>query len=208
MTVIALSFSNHRPEALPYIREIMLRHQVVFLEEAADPAFVDMLDHRIGIDAYVDRLDTEYPEFSRLSCIMLRELYGQGIVLKQVEPYITRLIEIHELFAAGKRPADVTGSNRLKQVYLAEKAATGALIDFYTAAAGAPFPIVLATLTEIEGRTADVPHARDEWHALQKVNRLRMDECELLFSRIRLAGTEEANRIVDAYLNERGIHWR
>ena len=63
------------PEALPYVKKLMQQHPVIFLEEAHEQEFSNMLDDRISVEAYVAGLDTEYPEFSRLSCMMYRELH-------------------------------------------------------------------------------------------------------------------------------------
>ncbi len=53
MATITIAYSNHRPEALRYTARSMGRHQVVFLEEALDPAFEAMLNGRLAIDDHV-----------------------------------------------------------------------------------------------------------------------------------------------------------
>lgn len=173
MIRITLAYTNHRPEALPYAKEIMRSHEAVLLEEASDPAFNRMLHRRQAVEDYVALLDTEYPGFSRLSCIMFQELHDQGMVFKQVEPYIDRLIEIHELFAKGKSPANVLKIKRLKQVYLAEKAATGTLIDFYEAVAKQPIPIVLAALKAFAKADAQRFRLRDDLRSAALVEEVR-----------------------------------
>jgi hypothetical protein len=146
MATITIAYSNHRPEALAYTASAMRRHPVVFLEEAPDPAFGAMLSGRLAIDAYVAELDTEYPEFSRLSCRMMRVLNSEGIRFEQVEPFVQRLLQVHDGFASGLTPEDIMGDGLLMPVYAAEKEATRTLIDFYASAAGQPFEDVLAAL--------------------------------------------------------------
>jgi len=48
-----------------------------------------------------------------------------------VEPYLERLLQIHDLFSEGKTPEDVLRIPRLRSVYVSEKRATAALISYY-----------------------------------------------------------------------------
>jgi hypothetical protein len=57
----------------------------------------------------------------------------------EVEPYLEKLGLIHDLFERGKTPADILDDAELKEVYLAEKRATGALITYYGRSRQAPF---------------------------------------------------------------------
>jgi hypothetical protein len=315
MADITIAYSNHRPETLRHTAELMRKHQIVFLEEAPDPAFARMLDGTLGVEAYVARLDTEYPEFSRQACRMVRTLHANGTRFEQVEPFIERLIQIHELFARGQEPSAVLQMPVLSSVYAAEKEATRTLIDFYETALQQPFDAVLSALkafaradaarfrlrdrmradalehrmgefhscyieagsmhfwlgremkrrlsgsrhtlqrhypmaeatraatgriylmgpgddltlryiynpeaasptidllaarslifnkilakTEIVGSADASPHLLDEWRALQKANRLQINDCKALFPRVRTASTAAANAAVDAYL--------
>ena len=91
-------------------------------------------------------LDIEYPEFSRLICRTKRELNARGTRFEQVDPYIERMLRIHEIFFFGSTPGDVQDDLLLKEVYTAEKTATRRLIDFDSAAAAKPFQSVLDAL--------------------------------------------------------------
>ncbi len=146
MGKLTIVYSNHRPETLPFAANLMRRHQAVVLEDPPDPNFDAMLSGAYSIDSYVSGLDTEYPEFSRRCCQILRELKGEGVRLFQVEPFLEQLLTIHEMFADGKSPRDIPKSTPLMTVYLAEKKATGALIDFYETAARGGFHRVMAAL--------------------------------------------------------------
>ena len=127
--VVALS--NHRPECLDPAVQLMERHDVLILEEPRDHRFQGMLTGELAIDEYLETLDLEYPEFSRRMSEMLRELHGAGKTLYQVEPFLEKLIEIHEMFADGGTPADLKVGSDLHKVYAAERDATAALLQFY-----------------------------------------------------------------------------
>jgi hypothetical protein len=124
-----------------------------------------MLDGRLAIADYVAELDTEYPEFSRESCRMLRTLKAQGIRFEQVEPFIQRLIRIHARLAAGQTPVDILNDAHLKPVYAAEKEATRTLIDYYAASAKQPFEVVLEALKTFAVADADRFRLRDSMRA-------------------------------------------
>ena len=75
--------------------------------------------------------DLEFPDFSRKMCFLLRELKREGKIIFQVEPYLERLIFIHELFSEGHSPDSLKKNTKLYPVYLAERNATGALLSYY-----------------------------------------------------------------------------
>lgn len=129
--MITIGFSSHRTEIIPFARQIMEQHQSIVLEEPPHPKFADMLNGNLSIADYLMETDIEFPEFDRLMCNELRRLHQKGKKLLQIEPYLERLLKIHDYFAEGSTPVDVLNMADLKTVYLAEKAATGALINFY-----------------------------------------------------------------------------
>jgi hypothetical protein len=172
MATFTIAYSNHRPEALDHTAEMMRRHQVVFLEEAPDPLFSAMLEGQLSIDDYVAGIDTEYPDFSRMSCRMIRRLNADGTHFEQVEPFIERLIEIHELFASGATPDDILKDPVLRAVYAAEKEATRTLIDFYDAVVKQPFDLVLTTLKAFARADASRFRLRDGMRADAVANRV------------------------------------
>ncbi|MFO7554297.1 MAG: hypothetical protein R6W88_03760 [Desulfobacterales bacterium] len=129
--MITIGFLPHRAEIIPFARQKMEQHQIIVLEEPPHPKFADMLDGDLSIDDYLMEIDIGFPEFERLMCKEARRLHQKGKKLLQVEPYLERLLEIHEYFAQGRTPAEVLNIAHLKAVYLAEKSATGALINYY-----------------------------------------------------------------------------
>ena len=143
---VTVALSHHRPEFVRPAADLMADHAAVFLEEPPSRALDEMLRGDIPIENYVAMLDTEYPEFSFRMAAALRRLFAKGIMIFGVEPYLAHLIEIHELFADGGSPADLQPDTTRKRVYLAEHAATGALLAFYEAAARGSFSQLIKTV--------------------------------------------------------------
>ena len=128
-----LVLANHRPETIPLARRLMAAHDTILLEEPPDKRFEPMLDGEIAFDVYLEGQDLEYPEFSRRMARVLRERRQAGARLVQVEPFIDRLLSIHDRFANAEVPRDLPPGTDLYRVYCAEHLATKALIDFYQA---------------------------------------------------------------------------
>jgi hypothetical protein len=141
--LITIGFSAHHIEVLPFFRRQMERHRVIVLEEPPSANFSLMLDSRLSIDDYIMELDSQFPHFDRHMCELLREFHAEGRHILQVEPYLEMLLEIHQLFAAGKTKDDVMDLAGLREVYMAERNATGALLAYYASSTRAPFAQVV-----------------------------------------------------------------
>jgi hypothetical protein len=124
----------------------MERHRWVVLENEPSPDFDAMLRGETSIDSYLSGLETEFPEFERRLANHLRELHRSGKRIVQVEPFLEKLSFIHDLFGGGKTPDDVLGHPELREVYLAEKGATGALIMYYARSRHAAFEDVVESV--------------------------------------------------------------
>ncbi len=148
-SLITIGFSSHRIEMIPFAKRLMEDHDVIITEEAPDPKFSAMLFKKISIHEYLSDVDSGFPEFSRRMCKLLRELYRKGKVILQVEPYMEKLTNIHEMFFAGKQPSDVLKIPGLREVYKAEKNATGALLHFYESSMKNSFQNVACCSAEI-----------------------------------------------------------
>ncbi len=144
--MITIGFSSHHVETLPLVREQMEKHQAIVLEEPPSPHFPAMLSGTLSINDYIVELDPGFPEFEQRMCGLLRELYKRGGRIVQVEPYLEKLLQIHELFAAGKTVEQVMQEDSLKEVYLVEKSATGALISYYALSVDGPFEVVVGAV--------------------------------------------------------------
>ena len=141
--MITIGFSSHQVEALPFIKRQMERHQVVVLEEPPSPNFPGMLNGTVSIDDYIMELDSGFPEFGRQMCYLLKELHLEGKIIIQAEPYLERLLQIHELLASGKTAEEISRKPELLEVYEAEKRATGALISYYSVSTSGAFSTVV-----------------------------------------------------------------
>lgn len=139
MSQISLVYSTHRPETLAEASRLMERFDAIVLEEPKTPGFSDMLSGDLPVEDYLLEQDLEYPDFSRESCLMLQRLHRSGKTILQVEPFLEKLLQIHEFFADGGSPASLDRHSPLYPVYEAEKDATGSLIRFYRTAVTASF---------------------------------------------------------------------
>jgi hypothetical protein len=153
--MITIGFSSHHAEILPYARKHMQQHQMIVLEEPPVPEFAEMLDGRLSMNEYVMTLDSGFPEFQRLMCLLLREMHMEGREIIQVEPYLETLLRIHECLAGGKTPEDIVRDPDLVSVYEAEKRATRALLTYYEHSVKAPFDEVIAAVKDFARADAE-----------------------------------------------------
>ncbi|HDM76741.1 MAG TPA: hypothetical protein ENG51_09760 [Deltaproteobacteria bacterium] len=129
--MITIALASHRPETLALARERMSQADVVILEEPPHPDFELMLEGDISISDYLISADIEYPEYGAQLLRLLRKMHLTGKQIVQVEPYLERLIDIHCRFANGASVEGVLKNPFLREVYIAERKATAALINFY-----------------------------------------------------------------------------
>lgn len=162
LPLITVGLSSHRLEVIPYARQEMVQHDAIILEEAPEADFPALLAGDLQVEEYLADKDPEFPEFSRNQLAMLRELSAQGKRILQVEPYLERLVQIHELLAQGLTRPEVESRPGLREVYEAEARASQALLAFYLRAHGAPFPQVVAAVQNFARADAWRFRLRDE----------------------------------------------
>ena len=162
---ITLAYSTHRPETLPTAEALMAKHAVVFLEELRLQELAPMLSGEMAIEDYLLLQEVEYPDFGRLSCRMLRRLHRQGVIIRQGDPFMDILLEIHDRFAEGQGPADLPPATPMMDVYSAERSATAALLNYYEAAPAAAFEEVIRALTAFARADAARFRLRDRMRA-------------------------------------------
>ena len=143
---ILVALSNHRPEIVPLAVAKMRRFDTVVLEEPPEADFRAMLAGKVAIKDYLMAVDSEYPQFSRAMCRAMRDLCRKGISILQIEPYLSRLMEIHERLGEGLRPEMLRRDVRLWPVYQMEREATQTLVAFYKAFATGNFDTTLAAV--------------------------------------------------------------
>lgn len=163
--LITIGFSCHRLEVLPSAREEMARHDAIVLEEAAESDFPDLLAGKITMRDYLEDKDLEFPDFTLRQLEMVKGLGRKGKAVFQVEPYLERLLQIHELLAAKTPREEVESRREFQEVYAAESQASRALIAFYTLAHAAPFPRVVAAVKQFARADAARFRLRDELRA-------------------------------------------
>jgi hypothetical protein len=111
-------------------------------------------------------------------CAMLRELHHRGRQILQVEPYLDKLLRIHERFAEGDRPEEVVKEPDLAAVYAAEKRATGALLDYYVASLKASFDQVVEAVKAFAAADADRLKLREHLRA-QAIKAMVLDDVDI-----------------------------
>lgn len=160
-TTFSIGFSTHRLESLPFAQAEMARHQAIVLEEPPSLSLAKVLQGSASAEEYLWELDAEFPEFGRQQLAILRDLWQRGRTILQVEPYLERLVAIHELFAQEVTPSEVMGREDLRQVYDMEREATAALLRFYEVSLQAPFSQVVEAVLQFAKRDAARFRLRD-----------------------------------------------
>jgi hypothetical protein len=163
--LVTVGLSSHRLEVIPYAQREMVHHEAIILEEAPEPDLPDMLAGKLEVNDYLADKDLEFPEYSRKQADLLRALHQEGKNIFQVEPYLERLIRIHELLAEGLTRPQVESRPGLKEVYDAEAQASSALLNFYARAHSASFPQVVSAVQNFARADAARFRVRDDLRA-------------------------------------------
>jgi hypothetical protein len=162
---ITIGYSTHRTESLPFAARLMASHEIIVLEDPPTPGFHKMLKSEITIEQYLQNTDTEYPEFARDLCLLIREEYTRGKKIFQVEPFIENLLRIHDFFADGGSPDQIAAETLMFDVYQAEKQATGRLLEFYQASMHSDFEKIVETVKNFAKSDAVRFQLRDKLRA-------------------------------------------
>jgi len=129
--MITIGLSAHRAEAIPFLKNVFARSDVIILEEPPHPSFQAMLEGEILIPGYLEQTDPSFPIYSGQIYYLLQDCYRRGKLVTQIEPYLAKLNEIHESVEKGLKPADLTHQPETKAVYDAENMTFGALLNYY-----------------------------------------------------------------------------
>jgi hypothetical protein len=156
---------------IPFTADLMKQNEAIFLEEPPAEGFEDMLAGTLSVEDYLQPIDVEYPAFSRAMCHLLRELKAEGKQIFQVEPFLAALLDVHNFFADGHVPQDLSRSSLLYPVYAAERRATGALLAYYRTVMTGSFEESLEVIKEFARQDAARFRLRDSLRA-QALERL------------------------------------
>ena len=162
---VTLAYSTHRPETLPFAADHMRHHEVIILEEPPAPGFADMLEGGLAIDEYLLQIDFEFPLFARQVCHLLRELHTEEKIILQVDPYMEILGRVHDFFANGGAPGELSEDTPEKKVYEAERAWTAALLHFYRQSVRPSFGEVVRAVQKFARIDAARGRLRDQMRA-------------------------------------------
>jgi hypothetical protein len=169
---ITVGLSNHRVENLPAAETAMEGHGIVALEEPPTEGFAAMLAGRLTIEAHLEDLAPEFPEYSRRQCELLRRRHQVGVRIVQVEPFLAALETIHARFEAGGRPQEVEADPTLGPVYRAEKRWFSALLAYYVASAGPDLDRAVEAVCTFARVDAERGQVRDAMRARELVTYL------------------------------------
>ncbi len=147
-------------------------HKAIFLEDPPLPGFERMLQGGLPIEDYLLSADVEYPEFSRGMCRLLRQLYRNGKKILQVEPFLQKLLKIHDFFSQGHRPVELNPKAVEYQVYLAERDATRALLNYYQIAMNGSFEAAIKAVLQFARYDAARFRLRDALRAQALANQI------------------------------------
>lgn len=170
--MITLGLSSHRIDLLDFVQEEMEGHDIILLEEPPHPDFDRMLRGQISVEEYVADLETAFPEYSKMMCIILRDLYKKGKVIEQVEPYLETLQKIHEMLAHGKSMDEILQFSQEREVYLSENKATKALLDYYSKSMAGIFETVVEAVKKFAKADSQRGRLRERMRAKAIVDKV------------------------------------
>jgi len=171
--MITLGLSSHRIEFLDFMRAEMERHDLILLEEPPHPRFDRMLRSELTIEEYIEDLETAFPQYSKMMCIVLRELYKKGRVIQQVEPYLKILEKIHEMLVRGVSPDEILKIPIKREVYLSESKATKTLLNYYSKTLLGTFEQVIEGVKEFAKADAHRGRLRERMRARAIANQAK-----------------------------------
>ena len=162
---LCLGYTSYRLETLPFIHPMMEKFECIVLEEPPTPGFSEMLSQDLDIDEYLMLTDFGFPVFARSQCQLLQELHAKSKTVLQVEPFLQELVRIHEFFASGGTPSEITAGTQTSEVYNLERTWTARLIAFYRQAHSKDFGRTVAAVKDFARIDALKGRLRDEMRA-------------------------------------------
>ena len=124
----------------------MQNHDIIILEEPFHKDFAGVLDGSIELKEHLLELDAGYPEFTLGQYRMLQQFSQTDKQILQIEPYLEHLLSIQYFLADNHSPDEIEPNTVAYSVYLAERDATGKLIDYYKEVQGGSFKKLLSTM--------------------------------------------------------------
>jgi hypothetical protein len=186
LPIITVGLSSHRIESLRFAKRLMEDHDVIILEEAPNPKFMDMLNKRISIKGYIEEEDMGFPEFSNRMYLLLRRFSKNGKKILQIEPYMERLMEIYRMFSEGKEPSDILKVARMKKVYEIERKVTGTLLHYYESTRKDSFSKVIEAVKKFARTDAERFCLRDKMRADLFLENPRSDSWKEIYGKVRI----------------------
>ncbi|WP_457755490.1 hypothetical protein [Thermodesulfatator indicus] len=172
MRLITVGLTPHRQEFLVPTWELMRCHEVIILEEPPDPYFPKVIKGEISIETYLEKIESGFPEYTRLNLEFLQKLYKEGKSICQVEPYLERWLIIREMLDSGVPREEVEKIRELSEVYQSEHETFGKLLDYYAAMQG-PFDSLVQKIKDFARADAKRLALRDKMRAKEILSLIR-----------------------------------
>jgi len=128
---ITVVFLEHRIEYLKDFYDLAERGDVIVLEEP-DFGILELLCRGVlDIDFYIDFLYSEFSEYLREQYTYVKNLLESGKLVFQVEPYLTKLVELYHFIELKLFDKVLQFDDILKFVHSVENYVSKALVEYY-----------------------------------------------------------------------------
>ncbi len=92
---ITVALTSHRVEELEQLEEEARKNRVFILEEPENNSLYRFFEEEIGVEEYMDHVNTSFPVFTRSYLQLLKRLYNEGLEIVQIDPYSQNLEQIY-----------------------------------------------------------------------------------------------------------------
>ncbi len=190
---VCVLFTSHRVEMLEHFKDYAMRFDEIVIEEPRDDMFKDMLEGKITVDSYVEKLNTSFPVYSKYQCEMLRYLHGLGKRIYQIEPYLEILERIHRSI---ERKEELPEDERSLKVREIERKVNEAWIDYQEAFLRKDFDALVEATVRYSKADAERFRIRD---------RMRAEEISRVIGDRALVEAGQIHVLLPKYLEELGF---
>ncbi len=158
---ITITLTCHRVEILELLRQEMIKHDVIILEEPRNKYFNDLLNGKLSIDDYVRSTDQAFPIYAKLQAELVIEMYKLGKKILQLEPYLEILNRIYEAIEKNEL-SRIISDPRVRLVKEVEGKVSKALIEYYEAFLKETFDEIVNKVVNYAKADAERFKLRDE----------------------------------------------
>ena len=159
-----ISYVSHRAELLPLLLQLVKKCKKFVLEEPMTVELKKLLSGEMNVKEYVMWADTTFPVYTTHFAKILLDLKSKGVEILPVEPYLEVIEGIHRAVEEN-RYEEYVKDEVVQKVLKAERAATGALIEYQKAFMSRDFDLVVESTLKFAKADANRFVLRDEMRA-------------------------------------------